>query len=123
MPLIDEDLALEGLKELIKVDCDWVPSEEGTSLYIRPFIIATDPHLGVRAGQHYLFIIICSPVGAYYKEGLNPVKIYVETNYVRTVKGGTGMTKTGGNYASSIKAQVEAQKVGYTQVLWLDRCV
>lgn len=120
VPLIDEGLALEGLKELIKVDCDWVPSEEGTSLYIRPFIIATDPHLGVRAGQHYLFIIICSPVGAYYKEGLNPVKIYVETNYVRTVKGGTGMTKTGGNYASSIKAQVEAQKVGYTQVLWLD---
>ncbi len=120
IPAIDENVALEGLKELIKVDQDWVPHQVGTSLYIRPFIIATDPHLGVRASHEYLFIIICSPVGAYYKEGLNPVKIYVETNYVRAVKGGTGFAKTGGNYANGLKAQDEAKKQQYSQVLWLD---
>lgn len=120
IPKFDETLALEGLKKLIEVEKDWIPSAEGTSLYIRPFIIATDAHLGVRAGDHYLFIIILSPVGAYYAEGINPVRIYVETKYVRTVKGGTGAAKTAGNYAASLLAEAEAKAQNYTQVLWLD---
>jgi len=120
IPKIDEKVALDGLNELIKVEKDWVPKEDGTSLYIRPFIIATDPHLGVRSANHYLFIMILSPVGAYYAEGINPVKIMVENSYVRTVKGGTGEAKTGGNYASSLKAQDEAKHKDFTQVLWLD---
>jgi branched-chain amino acid aminotransferase len=120
IPHIDEELALEALKQLIKLDRDWIPSEPGTSLYIRPFVISTEPHLGVHPSKNYLFIIILSPVGSYYKEGLNPVKIAVEKHYVRTVAGGTGTAKTGGNYASSLKAQEESSKVGYSQVLWLD---
>jgi branched-chain amino acid aminotransferase len=120
IPHIDEEFALEALKQLIKLDRDWIPSAPGTSLYIRPFIISTEPHLGVHPSHNYLFIIILSPVGSYYKEGLNPVKIAVEKNYVRTVAGGTGTAKTGGNYASSLKAQEESGKVGYSQVLWLD---
>ncbi len=120
IPQIDEDLALEALKQLVKIDEDWIPTAEGTSLYIRPFIFAVDPHVGVHPAYHLIFCIILSPVGAYYPEGLNPVKIYVEENYVRAVKGGTGFAKTGGNYASSLKAQDEAAEAGYTQVLWLD---
>ena len=120
IPAIDEEFAVEAIKALVKVDEDWIPSAEGTSLYIRPYIFATDAHVGVHPAKHLLFMIILSPVGAYYPEGLNPVKIYVETNYVRAVKGGMGFTKTGGNYAASLKAQDEAEKVGYTQVLWLD---
>ncbi|MBO8158962.1 branched-chain amino acid aminotransferase [Thermosyntropha sp.] len=120
IPPIDEGFAVEAVKELVKVDKDWIPDAEGTSLYIRPFIIATDPYLGVRPSLTYQFIIILSPVGAYYPEGINPVKIYVETNYVRAVKGGVGYAKTPGNYAASLKAQVEAHEKGYTQVLWLD---
>ena len=120
IPLIDEKFALEALETLIKLEKDWIPTEEGTSLYIRPFIIATDAHLGVRPSNEYLFVIILSPVGAYYKEGLDPVKIYVETEYVRAVKGGTGFTKSGGNYASSLIGQDKAKKLKYTQVLWLD---
>ncbi len=120
IPPIDEEFAVEAVKELVRVDEDWIPTAEGTSLYIRPFIIAADAHLGVHPANHLLFMIILSPVGAYYPEGLDPVKIYVETNYVRAVKGGMGFTKTGGNYAASLKAQDEAEKVGYTQVLWLD---
>ncbi len=120
IPPIDEEFAVEAIKTLVKVDEDWIPSAEGTSLYIRPFIFAIDAHIGVHPAKHLLFMIILSPVGAYYPEGLNPVKIYVETNYVRAVKGGMGFTKTGGNYAASLKAQDEAEKVGYTQVLWLD---
>ena len=89
-------------------------------MYIRPFIIAVDPHVGVHPAHHLLFIIILSPVGAYYPEGINPVRIYVERNYVRAVRGGMGFTKTAGNYAASLKAQDEAEKQGYTQVLWLD---
>ena len=94
--------------------------DRGTSLYIRPFIFAVDPHVGVHPAHHLLFVIILSPVGAYYPEGLNPVKIYVEENYVRAVRGGMGFTKTAGNYAASLKAQDEAEKQHYTQVLWLD---
>ncbi len=120
IPRLDEAFCLECLKKLVDIERDWVPSLEGTSLYIRPFIIATDPHVGVAPSNHYYFIIILSPVGAYYPEGLNPVKIYVETKYARTVRGGTGEAKTGGNYAASLIAQQEAHEQDYSQVLWLD---
>lgn len=120
IPAIDEDFCLKALSELINVEKDWVPKSEGTSLYIRPFIIATEAHLGVKPSSTYKYIIILSPVGSYYPEGINPVKIYVEDKYVRAVKGGMGHTKTAGNYAASIKAQMVAKQRGYTQVLWLD---
>ncbi len=120
MPLVDEEDMLQAIKALVELEKDWVPCESGTALYIRPFIIATDPYLGVRPSSTYKLIIILSPVGAYYKEGMNPVSIWVETEYVRAVKGGMGMAKTGGNYAASLKAQMKAKKNGYTQVLWLD---
>lgn len=120
IPALDVDFAVSAIKELVKIDQDWIPEAEGTSLYIRPFVISTEPHLGVHPAQNYMFIVILSPVGAYYPEGINPVKIYVENNYVRAVKGGLGFTKTPGNYAASIKAQEEANLKGYTQVLWLD---
>ena len=120
IPVIDENVVLEALKKLVKVDIDWIPNEENTSLYIRPFMIATDAHLGVRPSNTYKFIIILSPVGSYYPDGLKPVKIYVEDKYVRAVKGGMGSAKTAGNYAASIKAQIEAKEKGYIQVLWLD---
>lgn len=120
IPAIDEAFAVEAIKKLVSVDQDWIPTAEGTSLYIRPFIFATEPQVGVHPAQELLFAIILSPVGAYYPEGLNPVRIYVEDKYVRAVRGGMGYTKTGGNYAASLKAQDEAEKVGYTQVLWLD---
>ena len=120
IPAIDEEYALAALKELVRLDSRWVPQSEGCSLYIRPFIIAVDPHVGVKAGSHYLFMIILSPVAAYYPEGLDPVKIFVETRYVRAVAGGTGTAKTGGNYASSLKAQYEAKNIDFSQVLWLD---
>lgn len=120
IPQIDEAFSQKAIEKLVSIEKDWIPSAEGTSLYIRPFIIGIDPHIGVHPAQHLLFIVLCSPVGAYYPEGLNPVKIYVETNYVRAVKGGMGYTKTAGNYAASLKAQDEAEKQNYTQVLWLD---
>ena len=120
IPAIDEAFAVEAIKKLVSVDQDWIPTAEGTSLYILPFIFATEAQVGVHPAQELLFAIILSPVGAYYPEGLNPVKIYVEDKYVRAVRGGMGYTKTGGNYAASLKAQDEAEKVGYTQVLWLD---
>lgn len=120
IPPIDEEFALEALKKLVDIDRDWVPEAPGTSLYIRPFIIATEPFLGVHPSQNYLFIIIMSPSGSYYKEGINPVKIMVEQRYVRAVVGGTGEAKTSGNYASSLIGQVNAEKEGYSQTLWLD---
>ena len=120
IPPIDTELGVEAVKTLVNLEKDWIPEAEGTSLYIRPFIISTDPFLGVRSSMTFKFIIILSPVGAYYKEGINPVKIYVESNYVRAVKGGIGYSKTPGNYAASLKAQLEAKEKGYTQVLWLD---
>lgn len=120
IPQIDEAFAIEALIKLIDVEKDWIPTEPGTSLYIRPFIIATDPYLGVKPSSTYKFMIILSPVGAYYPEGLNPVKIYVEDEYVRAVRGGIGFAKTPGNYAASIRAQEKAYELGYTQVLWLD---
>ncbi|MFB6468290.1 branched-chain amino acid aminotransferase [Cytobacillus sp. Hz8] len=120
MPAIDEELALSALKQLIAIDRDWIPTAEGTSLYIRPFMIATEPYLGVAPSKKYTFMIILSPVGAYYKEGINPVKIAVESEYVRAVAGGTGDAKTAGNYAASLKASEIASQHGYSQVLWLD---
>lgn len=120
IPQFDEELALEGLKQLLAIEKEWVPHSVGTSLYIRPTIIATDPMLGVHAAHHYLFFIILSPVGAYYAQGLAPVGIYVEDKYVRAVRGGFGFAKTAGNYAASIKAGEVAAQKGYAQVLWLD---
>lgn len=120
IPKIDEALALEALKKLVTIDKDWVPSAPGTSLYIRPFIIANQEALGVHPSVNYIYCVILSPSGAYYASGINPVKIYVETKYVRVSKGGMGMVKTGGNYAASLLAQEEAEKQGYSQVLWLD---
>ncbi|MCG7335726.1 branched-chain amino acid aminotransferase [Sporosarcina sp. ACRSM] len=120
MPQIDEENALEALKQLITVDKDWIPATEGTSLYIRPFMVATEPYLGVSPAKKYKFIIILSPVGSYYKEGIHPVKILVENEYVRAVAGGTGTAKTAGNYAAGLRAQEIADQKGYSQVLWLD---
>ncbi|MFH5183854.1 branched-chain amino acid aminotransferase [Paenibacillus sp. TAB 01] len=120
IPPIDEDLALEALQQLVLTDQDWIPSAEGTSLYVRPFVIATEAALGVTPSQHYQFIIILSPVGSYYKEGIKPVAIHVESEYVRAVAGGVGTAKTAGNYAAGLKAQELASGQGYAQVLWLD---
>ena len=120
MPEFPVDMFVEAVKALVKVEEDWVPSEPNTSLYIRPFMFATEAALGVHMANAYKFMIICCPVGAYYAAGLNPVKILVEDELVRAVKGGTGFTKCGGNYAGSILGQVKAEKLGYAQVLWLD---
>ncbi|MFA9378470.1 MAG: branched-chain amino acid aminotransferase [Lachnotalea sp.] len=120
IPEIPEEDFLQALKAIVSVDKEWIPTNPGTSLYIRPFVIATDPYLGVRPSNTYKFIIILSPVGPYYKEGLNPVKIWIEDEYVRAVKGGIGEAKTGGNYVASLASQVKAHDAGYSQVLWLD---
>ena len=120
LPQIPEDLALAGITELVKLEQDWVPHEKDTSLYIRPFVIGVEPALGVHSSHHCQYIVIVCPVGAYYPEGLNPVKIYIEDQDVRAVKGGTGMAKTGGNYAASLRAGNRAEQKGYSQVLWLD---
>ncbi len=120
MPPVDIDQAMEALKALLDVEKDWVPSESGTSLYIRPTMIATDPFLGVRASYTYRFFIILSPVGAYYPEGFNPIKILVTRDHVRAVRGGLGSAKTMANYAASLLAGQRAAEEGYTQVLWLD---
>ncbi|NLO81999.1 MAG: branched-chain amino acid aminotransferase [Clostridiales bacterium] len=122
IPKLDEEFVWEALKMLLEIEKDWVPDGEGTSLYIRPFIIATDPYLGVRPSHTYKFFIILSPVGAYYAEGFEPVKIYVTDKYVRAARGGLGYTKAAANYAASLYAAEEAKKKGYTQVLWLDAC-
>ena len=120
MPQIDEDFALYALKELVKADADWVPKGVGTTLYIRPTVIATEAVLGVHASKKYLFYIILSPVGAYYTQGLKPIGLYVEDSFARAAKGGTGGAKTSGNYAASLLAAVIAEKKGYNSVLWLD---
>ncbi len=120
IPKIPEEDFVQAVKELVKIDAAWIPNRKETSLYIRPFIIATDPFLGVRPSDTYLFMIILSPVGAYYPEGLNPVKIWIEDDYVRAVRGGIGEAKTGGNYVASMAAQLKAHEEGYSQVLWLD---
>ncbi len=120
IPELPEDIFVEAVKAIVEIDKDWIPTAEGTSLYIRPFIIATDDFLGVAPSKTYLFIIILSPSGAYYASGLAPVGIWIEDDYVRAVKGGMGFAKTGGNYAASLAAQVKAHDGGYSQVLWLD---
>jgi branched-chain amino acid aminotransferase len=120
IPLVDEPFLIEAIKTLVSVDADWMPAGEGESLYIRPFIIAVDAFVGVHPAHHLLLAVILSPSGAYYPNGIAPVKIYVESNYVRSVVGGTGFTKAAANYAISLKAQDEAEKEGYVQVLWLD---
>lgn len=120
MPTLPVDMFVDAVKTIVKYSEDWIPTGEGESLYIRPFMFATEAAIGVHAASHYKFMIICSPVGAYYAEGVNPVKIYVEDEYVRATKGGTGFTKCGGNYAGSLAAQVKAEELGYSQVLWLD---
>lgn len=120
MPQFNVEEVFGALQELLKLEQDWVPSAKGATLYIRPTMIATEAGLGVRPAREYLFFIILTPVGAYYPEGFNPVKIFVTDKYVRAVQGGVGNVKTAGNYAASIMAAVEAQKQGYTQVLWLD---
>ena len=120
IPEIDEAFVLDCLKQLLRLEKDWVPHAPETSLYIRPAIISTDPYLGVRSSHTYRFFIILSPVGVYYSEGFNPVKILVSENHVRAVRGGMGEAKTPGNYAASLYAGEEAHKKGYTQVLWLD---
>ena len=120
IPQIDPSDALDAIKAIVSVEKDWVPDVEGTSLYIRPFIIATDVQLGVHPSKSYKFMIILSPVGSYYPEGIKPVKIFIEREYVRAVKGGTGFAKVGGNYACSLIGQQKAEELGYSQVLWLD---
>ncbi|MBQ4650983.1 MAG: branched-chain amino acid aminotransferase [Firmicutes bacterium] len=120
IPQIPVEDFVQAVKAVVKVDEDWIPTEPGTSLYIRPFIIATEPFLGVDVSDTFLFMIILSPSGAYYAEGLKPVGIWIEDDYVRAVKGGMGYAKTGGNYAASLAAQVKAHDGGYSQVLWLD---
>lgn len=120
MAELPEEMFVEAVEAIVNHEKDWIPHLEGTSLYIRPFIFATEVAVGVHPAISYKFIIILSPVGNYYPEGVNPVKIYVEDEYVRATKGGTGFTKCGGNYASSIAAQEKAARLGYTQVLWLD---
>lgn len=120
MPEVPIEDFIQAINDLVKLDSEWIPTLPNTSLYIRPFMFAFEPKLGVHDADHYKFMVILSPVGSYYKEGLKPVKIYVEDELVRAVKGGTGFAKCGGNYAASILAQIEAEKKGYSQVLWLD---
>ncbi len=120
MPSIDEKMILDAIKELVSIESRWVPGQHGTSLYIRPFMIATEAFLGVRPAKEYIFSIILCPVGAYYAEGFNPVKIFVTEKFVRAAKGGVGEAKTAGNYAASLMASEEAKEKGFTQVLWLD---
>ncbi len=120
IPPVSKELFMEALLELCRVDKEWTPKNRGSSLYIRPFIFATDSFLGVHAADEYLFMIITSPVAAYYKEGLNPVKLITSGDYVRAVKGGLGEAKTPANYAASLLPAEKAQEQGFTQVLWLD---
>jgi branched-chain amino acid aminotransferase len=117
---IDEKGTLEAISELVKIDSAWIPDAPGTSLYVRPFIFASEAFLGVHPSKSFTFATILSPVGAYFKDGLSPVRIYVEDKYVRAVRGGTGYSKCAGNYAGSLKSQEEAEAKGYSQVLWLD---
>jgi branched-chain amino acid aminotransferase len=120
IPTLDPDLILKSWTTLVDVDREWAPSSVGTSLYIRPTIIASEPFLGVRPAKQYLYYVIVSPVGPYYPEGLAPTKIKVIENYVRAVAGGLGEAKTSANYAASLYAAEEAKHEGFTQVLWLD---
>ncbi|MHB8810710.1 MAG: branched-chain amino acid aminotransferase [Desulfobulbaceae bacterium] len=120
MPRFATDEVLKAMKALVYLDRDWVPAAEGSSLYLRPTMIASEPAIGLRAAEEYIFYIIMCPVGSYYAGGAEPVKIFVEDTYIRAAPGGVGEAKTGGNYAASLKAQTEAKNKGYAQILWLD---
>ncbi len=120
IPELDIDFCMAAMKQLIRLEEKWIPETLGTSLYVRPFVISTDPFLGVRSSYTFKFFIILCSVGAYYSEGFNPVKIWVSKNHVRAVRGGVGEFKTPGNYAASLYAGEVAKKEGYAQVLWLD---
>ena len=120
LPQIPEDMAMEALTTFVKMEEDWTPSAPGTSLYLRPFMFGNDETLGVHAVHNATYVIIASPVGSYYKEGINPVRIMIESEDVRAVRGGTGEAKCGGNYAASNRAGERAEQKGYSQVLWLD---
>lgn len=120
MPALDEDFQVEAISRLIDLDRDWVPSSEGTSLYIRPTMIADGKSLGAHSAERFIYFVICAPSGSYYPDGMKPVRIRIEQRYVRAVKGGMGRAKTGGNYAASFKATKEAMDAGFNQVLWLD---
>jgi len=120
MPELDQELFMQAMKALILLDRDWIPTSEGTSLYLRPTMIANEPALGVRPAQQYLFFIVLCPVGAYYPEGFNPTRIFVSDEYVRATQGGSGEAKTSGNYGPTLFVAKQAAEKGYTQVLWLD---
>ena len=120
LPEIDEDLAMKILDTFVSLEQDWVPSAPGTSLYLRPFLFGNDPFLGLHTINHSTYVLIASPVGSYYKNGINPVRIMIETEDVRAVRGGTGYAKCGGNYGASNRAGKKAEEKGYSQVLWLD---
>jgi branched-chain amino acid aminotransferase len=120
LPELPPGAFVEAVEALVALDHEWVPAAPGTSLYIRPTMIATEAHLGVRPAAEVLFFVIAGPVGAYYAEGFAPVRITVSDRYVRAAPGGLGAAKTGANYAASLLASVEAQAAGYSQVLWLD---
>ena len=120
MPELDAEFQVAAMKALVEVEKDWVPTRKGTSLYLRPTMIAHGAELGVHPAKKYLYFIICSPAGNYYKNGMAPVKIHIEDRYVRAVIGGIGEAKTGGNYAASLKATFDAADKGFDQVLWLD---
>lgn len=120
MPKVDIPFAIEALRELVKVEKEWIPVKKGESLYVRPFIFGIDPFLGVKPATNYKFVLLLSPVGAYYPEGFKPVKILVQDDFARAVKKGMGECKTPGNYAASLLAAEVAKEKGFTQVLWLD---
>ncbi|MGM9653621.1 MAG: branched-chain amino acid aminotransferase [Eubacteriales bacterium] len=120
LPQFDEELGMQILDTFVSLEQDWVPSAPGTSLYLRPFLFGNDQHLGVHSIDHAMFVLIASPVGSYYAEGINPVRIMIEADDVRAVRGGTGYAKCGGNYAASNRAGENAEKLGFSQVLWLD---
>lgn len=120
MPTLDPEFQVKAMKKLVRIEKDWIPTSDGTSLYLRPMMIAGGAELGVHPAKEFLYIIICSPCGSYYKNGIQPLRIHIEEHYVRAVKGGIGAAKTGGNYASSLKATFDAAARGFDQVLWLD---
>lgn len=120
MPVVDEEDHLAAIVKLVELENDWVPEADGAALYIRPTMIATEPALGVHASKEYIHFVITGPVGSYFATGFNPVAVYIEDKYIRAVAGGVGSAKTGGNYAASLYVGAEAQKKGYSQVLWLD---
>ena len=120
IPTVDNEMFIDAVETLVDLDRDWVPKARGTALYIRPLIFASESYIGVRVSESYLFLIMTSPVAAYFKEGLNPVRLMTSGNYVRACPGGLGEAKTAANYAASLRPQIEANKKGFSQVIWLD---